>query len=170
MWCGAIVWPPAAQCCKSNADHISSYINYLTVRHFQQCIVHKPYWINTTDFEFWFGSSTFEIMKKEGKIADQSQDNIETCPNVSFCEDLITGPYIFTFADIFYRSSICSISIGLGAGRVPQELHLHISFYLRGRGLAWLGVGNGLANFCRWQETAQGSIGSAFLKHRQPVM
>ena len=109
MWCGAIVWPPAAQCCKSNADHISSYINYLTVRHFQQCIVHKPYLINTIDFEVWFGSSTFEIMKKEGKIADQSQDNIETCPNVSFCEDLITGPYIFTFADILYSSSIYSL-------------------------------------------------------------
>ena len=109
MWCGAIVWPPAVQCWKSNADHISSYINYLTVRHFQQYIVHKPYLINTTDFELWFGSSTFEIMKKAGKIADHSQGNIEICPNASFCEDLMTGLYIFTFADILYRSSIYSL-------------------------------------------------------------
>ena len=89
-------------------------------------------------------------MKKAGKIADHSQGNIEICPNASFCEDLMTGLYIFTFADI-YNLVLQSIlfSIGLGAGRFPQELHLHISFYLRGRGLAWLAVGNGLANFCR---------------------
>ena len=48
-------------------------------------------------------------MKKAGKIADHSQGNIEICPNASFCEDLMTGPYIFTFADILYRSSIYSL-------------------------------------------------------------